>query len=250
MMESFDMQRDTAGGASFDVPEIFAEFDLLNDGLDETASDADEALEKAPPMEVQALMVRDYFVERPELQFENWRGLDVDQRLAALNDLERCVAEAAKRPAVTVESERLPPTTMGYCLSEEHQQRLVLNEVWLERDDLGSYRETLDTLFHEGRHAYQNYNIAGNEVEQNKALIEAWRDNIELWDGYTHSDRPSDYMVDRYRDVVFRDGVDLKAVIRWIFPPYSDLGFEEYYLQPVEVDARMYAECMIDRLGI
>ena len=83
------------------------------------------------------------------------------------------------------------------------------------------YKETLDTLFHEGRHAYQDYNLYVERVEQNRELVDSWKvNNVDL--GYDNGDR-----------LIFKDR-----------------GYLEYYTQPVEVDARVFAETVINELGL
>ena len=90
-------------------------------------------------------------------------------------------------------------------------------------DSYESYKETLNTLLHEGRHAYQYYNLDVQQVEPNSELVNSWRANLEIL-GYDNGERP--------------------------YPDYLDLGYWEYYTQPVEVDARVYAATGLEAMGL
>ena len=66
-------------------------------------------------------------------------------------------------------------------------------------------------MIHEGRHAYQNYNLEQREVNSDSYSTFEWRQNME--DGYKS---PEIY------------------------------GFRAYWTQPVEVDARAFAQDVLD----
>ena len=177
----------------------------------------DETKEFAPSMEVQAAEIRDVFFDMPELQFDNWKELSCGERVDALNRLEEKVADIAMRIPLEVKSETPDNNVMGFCDGKS----LTLSDRLLTSDSEASYAQVLNTFFHEGRHAYQDYNLAVERVEQNKELVESWRVNFEIL-GYDDGDR-----------LIFKD-----------------LGFYEYYSQPVEVDARVFAETVCNTLGI
>jgi uncharacterized protein YukE len=73
--------------------------------------------------------------------------------------------------------------------------------------------EFLDTILHESRHAYQDYAIHNPEVVVDPEVVESWEEN---WNNYMSAD---------------------------IY------GYEAYYNQPIEVDARNYAEAILNNLG-
>ena len=177
----------------------------------------DETKEFAPNMEVQAAEIRDVFFDMPELRYDDWKELGCEERIAALNQLEQKVADIAMRVPLEVRSENLDENVKGYCDGKS----LTISEQLLLSDSEECYAEVMNTLFHEGRHAYQNYNLSVERVEQNKELVDSWRVNQEIL-GYDNGDR-----------MIFKD-----------------LGFYEYYSQPVEVDARVFAETVCNTLGI
>lgn len=199
------------------------EMNLNLDGLDTTVESEIPAFAQlegqevdfAPSMEVQAAEIHDVFMDMPELQFENWQNLDADERVSALQELEVKVAEISQRPPVDVDFEQTAPNVMGYYNGE----KIVISESLLMQND--KYEDVLDTLFHEGRHAYQDYNLySGTVVEQNSVLVESWRDNYEL--GYESGN----------------------------WSVFRDIGFLRYKTQPVEVDARAYANTVMGTLPI
>ena len=172
-------------------------------------SQLEGTLELAPPMELQAEEIGEAFREIPELQHDEWVELDEQGRLAALTELEQRVQ--------AVEFEK--PTTLGQFDGE----RLMISTSLLMDDSYESYKETLNTLLHEGRHAYQYYNLDVQQVEPNSELVNSWRANLEIL-GYDNGERP--------------------------YPDYLDLGYWEYYTQPVEVDARVYAATGLEAMGL
>jgi len=171
----------------------------------------------APSMEIQAEEITEVFRDIPELQFENWAELSLDERIEVLQTLEHYVAEIEHRPEIPVVSEDMEEGLLGYFSLSDGM--LHLSNAFMECDDFESYVQTMDTFFHEGRHAYQYSNaMCGNVVEQNQEYVVAWRLNMDegLWG---------------YRDA-------------------SIYGFEDYYLQPIEVDARAFSETVLDKLEL
>lgn len=173
-----------------------------------------EPLERfAPSMELQAEEISEFFKEIPELEYECWKELDIYERVEAMQKLEDSAAEIAKRPQMDVKSEWMPSNVLGYC----NKEKLVISELYLLDSSYNAYRENLKTLFHEGRHAYQNYNLYEERVEENQEIVNAWKENYNSFG---------------YLDVL------------------GDLGYPGYYCQPVEVDARVFAETVINKIGI
>lgn len=176
-----------------------------------------EFQEFAPNMEVQAEEIRDVFVDIPELQYGEWKELGIDQRTEVLNAFEQEIAKIEMRDAMPVEHEATKPSLMGYY----NGTKLVISDNLLGDDSYNAYREVMDTLFHEGRHAYQFYNLDVARTEASTEMVEAWRVNIQEL-GY-----------EKGRNTLL-----------------SNAGFYRYYIQPVEVDARLFAETVVNKLGI
>lgn len=176
-----------------------------------------EVNEYAPSIEIQAEEIRDIFAEIPELQYDNWKELGADQRTEVLNSFEKKIAEVEMRSAMPVEHEATRPTLLGYYNGE----KLVISDNLIGNNSYESYKETLNTLFHEGRHAYQYYNLDVKRTEASSELVNAWQVNIKEL-GY-----------DPGKNSLF-----------------SNRGFYRYYTQPVEVDARTFAETVIRKLGV
>ena len=178
----------------------------------------DETQEFAPSSEVQAAEIREAFLDIPELRYENWVELNGEQRVAALNELEQQVAEIAMRDPMDVQMAVFEKDTL---MGTFDGTTLRIADHSLMDNSYDGYTETLNTLLHEGRHAYQDYNLYVERVEQNRELVDSWKvNNVDL--GYDNGDR-----------LIFKDR-----------------GYLEYYTQPVEVDARVFAETVINELGL
>ena len=178
----------------------------------------DETQEFAPSSEVQAAEIREAFLDIPELRYENWVELNGEQRVAALNELEQQVAEIAMRDPMDVQMAAFEKDTL---MGTFDGTTLRIADHSLMDNSYDGYTETLNTLLHEGRHAYQDYNLYVERVEQSQELVDSWKvNNVDL--GYENGDR-----------MIFKDR-----------------GYLEYYTQPVEVDARVFAETVINELGL
>lgn len=173
-------------------------------------------IEMAPIMEVQAAMIREEFLNIPELHYENWKELSVEQRVEAMNQMEQKVARIAMREPVPVYCEDLKNGIMGLNTGD----KLIIDEQQMSDSSYESYLQALDTLFHEGRHSYQKYNLLVKRVEQSDELVGSWIANYQL--SYDNGNR-------------------------LIFKEY---GMLRYYTQPLEVDARLYAETVMRELEL
>lgn len=193
-------------------------FDEFSDQLDMPGFiENDEISEFAPSMEIQAQEISEFFHEIEELQFDKWKELNIDGRVEVLSLLENETAEIAHRPSLEITYEAMEDEKFGYF----DGSRIVLSEKFLSSDSYEDYKETLDTIFHEGRHGYQNYNLRVERVDQSEELVESWRVNEDIL-GYKNGEN---------------------SLIQ-------ELGYYEYYTQPVEVDARFFAETVIGKLEI
>ena len=85
---------------------------------------------------------------------------------------------------------------------------ITINSDYIQSNDISDYKEVLDTIIHEGRHAYQYYNLTEREVHPRQGDISNWKAN-EFKYGYQDA---------------------------------RTQGFAAYYLQPQEADARAFAE--------
>ena len=186
---------------------VSGNMDQVNE--DEIPAFADMEIERfAPSDEIQAAEIGEVFHDIPELQFENWEKLSMDERVGALSELELHIAEIAHRPAMPLEIQNTAENVNGFF----DGQRIVLSNDFLSSDSKEDYEQTLATLIHEGRHAYQYYNLySGEVVESNEEKVNAWRVNLDVL-GYEPGDS-------------------------FLFP---EISLAKYYTQPIEVDARVY----------
>lgn len=194
-----------------EVPDVFKE-------IHSYAAERNETERYAPTTEIQASQIREEYLNIPELQYDNWKELSIEQRIDTLNAMEQKVAEIAKRDPMQVVVEPMRGGVMGYF----DGTKLAISENSLMKSDYFSYMHALDTLFHEGRHAYQQYNIERfreERTERNNSMVEAWKDNYVI--GYR--------------------GQTLE-IKNW--------GYMRYQEQPIEVDARVFAERIMQELEI
>ena len=140
----------------------------------------------------------EYLQQIEELRPERWSELEVSERLTAIGELETRLAEIQGRLPFQIVAERLPDCYYGYF----DGTALHLNERLIS---LADPREAVETVAHEGRHAYQHYAVEHPGVHGDPKEVAYWEANFSI-----------------YLDA-------------------SMYGFEVYQHQPVEIDARDYA---------
>lgn len=178
----------------------------------------------APSMEVQAERIKEIYDATPELHYNKWKSLDINERKTVLNNFEREIATIEKRPSVPVEYERMSNGVMGY----NDGRKLVVSEKVMNSNNYADYKETLNTLFHEGRHSYQNYNLDVKRTERSDEAFKAWEINRKEL-GYISGNLAFPFNLNE---------------------AFRQKCFNKYYTQPVEVDARLFAEIVEKKIGL
>jgi hypothetical protein len=110
----------------------------------------------------------------PEIHSDRWEQLHEEQeRLSALQDVEDRMANIQGRPRVSIESVPMPENMFGGWDGES---------IKVNRDHLMGEQpvmENVDTIIHEGRHAYQDYAISHPEIISDPGVVETWSDNMQ-----------------------------------------------------------------------
>ena len=128
----------------------------------------------AKPTDRQVQEATEALSDIQEFRTEEWRNLDDAQRLDALREAESRMAETQGRPPVEVKVEQMESGVYGgynrkdgvIRISQEHLRSSETAEV-------------LDTVVHEGRHAYQHYAVEHPGFHPNQAEVEAWDWNMQ-----------------------------------------------------------------------
>ena len=108
----------------------------------------------------------------PEIQPQNWEGLDEGERLDALQNVENEMAVIQGRENIPVifDHNMDPDTYGGYNGSEI---RINANHVMFDKP----VEENIDTIIHEGRHAYQEYAINNPGTVTDNDVVAQWNEN-------------------------------------------------------------------------
>lgn len=137
---------------------------------------------------------------------KNWETYSPEERAEVLDLLAKRIGKDCKINIKGVQFFKIPPNLRGMEVGNGY---LYLHNDYLEQPELKD--EALNTLLHEARHTFQ------------KAVV----NNPEQYD------------------------VDVETVKRWKnnFKHYLDpekFGYIRYYIQPVELDANMFAEYVLN----
>lgn len=162
------------------------------------------------------------------LRLENWTQLSIEKRTELLNQIEQRIAAYEHRPPLKVEIKDMPPRRMGYQDSYNH--KIVLNSKIVGSNNPNMHREVIDTIIHEGRHAYQHYNVDVRCIHESPSEVAQWRENFysEKFGYYTHQGK--------------------QILIEYGHGRKMDVDYRLYYHQPVEIDARNFASDVMLKL--
>ena len=171
--------------------------------------------------------IAEYLSNVEGLQYEEWCKLSVEERTQLMNEIEENIAAIEHRPPVKVGVEEMEGNTFGYQCSSEN--RIALNVKYVSDDSRESYTKMIETIVHEGRHAYQHYNVDVQCVHESGSVVETWRENFydEQYGYYSYEGQ--------LVPIFTSEGL-------------SDAGFRLYYYQPVEIDARNFASEVMSKL--
>ena len=172
---------------------------------------------EAPNDMEQVSQISDMMADTIELRPENWKQLSQEERLAVLSDLEIKIAEIEHRPPCLIYTKDMGPIqqmgdklygSMGVHQRSIFGESITINSRLLMGDSQACFKETLNTLVHEGRHSYQTYNMTERATHTSQGDLTNWHKNMEEF-GYQSVQK---------------------------------CGFKAYWLQPIEADARKFAE--------
>lgn len=172
--------------------------------------------------------IANYFESEKYFRLENWIKLSLSKREELLNYAELHIAAIEHRPASIVKVEKLNQGSFGYQCADEH--KIALNSLYVGLNNPGTHREVLDTIVHEGRHAYQRYNVEVKTIHESVSEVASWRENF-------HDPK---YMY-------YHSGNQM-IFIRYGDGTIHDVDYRLYYYQPVEIDARNFAADVLSRL--
>lgn len=160
---------------------------------------------EAPNDIEQAEQISDAMLEIEGTDYDGWKRLSPEERVNMLQKVENAAAKIAHRESCPIIVKSLGENHYGYYSPET--KTITLNSDYLKGDG-ESYKMSLDTVIHEGRHAYQDYNLHERQVHTSPGDLTNWYLNH-----YKYG----------YQDV-------------------QTYGFCRYWMQPVEADARKFAE--------
>ncbi len=197
--------------------------ELLGDsieGLDSKYLEAPNDLE-------QIEMISDTMATIDGIDYQTWRTLSLEDKASVLQKIECIAAEIEHRPVCYVEMESIQGEYGHYnCLCSPEMDREQVNDslkgervITISSDYLDnsyeSYKEALNTIIHEGRHVYQEYNLYERTVHPSEGELRNWKMNEFFYK--------------------YQPGDDT-----WV-------GEKLYNMQPLETDANKFAIDIIDK---
>ena len=191
---------------------------------------------EAPTDQVQIERIASYMSTCENLKYENWSKLSADQMIDILNELDRQIAIIEHRnPQIVKHAKFDDPNLFGVHTGNE----IIINSELLAKSTLNPeiLAKTLETFIHEGRHAYQSYNVFERRVHQSNAAIDSWAENMQP---YSTDNRLGYYSGDPVK-------IPLIGPISFTNEHLTDIGGRLYYYQPTEIDARIFASDVMEK---
>lgn len=187
-------------------PKAIDKDEQVSELIEPVKDEIDTKYLEAPADIEQISQISDYLSGIDKLRFENWENLPETERQVVLQEVEYKIAELEHRNPCQLNFKEMEYGSLGYF--DPITKEITLNSRYVNSNEYVGYKETLDTLIHEGRHAYQDYNMTEREVHPREGEVNMWKWN-EQEIGYQVCDL---------------------------------VGWEIYAMQPVEADARAFAE--------
>lgn len=216
-----DVLVDRIDEINFDVPPKAIDSDpRIADIIAPVKDQIDSKYLEAPSDVEQVKQISEGMTEIYGVRYEEWEKLTPSERVEVLQQVENVAAEIAHRPACEVRGLCLDEGVFGYYNPKDNS--ITVNTTYL-KGDFEWYKESLNTIIHEGRHAYQQYNIDCRQVHQSEGDCQNWRENLrnDLW-GLC----PENYG----------------------YQSAEEVGPLRYWMQPVEADARAFAADVLNQL--
>ncbi|MCD8387566.1 MAG: hypothetical protein LUD17_11860 [Bacteroidales bacterium] len=195
-------------------PEIGKKIEDLKEGIDKKYLEAPSNLEQVKQLST-------HMLEIEGTRYEEWQRMTQQERLDAMQKVENAAAEVSHRPKCEVKGESLGEGYYGYF--DPINKSITLNTDYLD-GSYERYKDTLDTIIHEGRHAYQHYNVDERQVHPSDGDCTNWSKNLHdnMWG-------------------LFPENIGYQSP--------QEVGFERYWMQPVEADARAFAEDVFNKFN-
>ena len=173
---------------------------------------------EAPHDHIQIERISEVISSCKDIKYENWISLKLEEKEKILNSLEERIAEIEHRPACYIRLMSLRKDQWGGY--NPATKDITINSSFVKLSDYNTYCEVIDTLVHEGRHAYQDYNVNVNEIHPRHSEVESWAETMHggKWEYWG----------------------DCSTV----------LGQRLYEQQSIEIDARNFAADVLEKLSL
>ena len=163
-------------------------------------------------------MAYDYVTALRLLNNESWSQLSVKQKISVLQSVEYNEAIKARRLPCNIVGKTIPNSsngsTLGYFDTESKDIIINTNQLVPGSKYGDNYKEHLDTVLHEGRHAYQDQCINGLHLGEQQELVDKWNND------YKSYVEPNEENIEKYKEQLIEKDAEAYA-------DYKKLGVEK-----------------------
>jgi hypothetical protein len=162
-------------GEIYDIegPEVIGEPEIIEEPIaPEELEPQEEPIAQTDEPEIQEAV--EAIGSMDNLNPGTWDSLGAQERLETLQNVENTMAEIQGRPAVEIiADDTLNPSTFGGY--NPNTETITINAAHLNSDM--PVDEYIDTVVHEGRHAYQDHAIKNPGFVNQTDLVNSWAEN-------------------------------------------------------------------------
>lgn len=185
-----------------------------------------------------------------DFKTDNWKNLSPSERRESLQYLENKMAEeAGRKPRRIQVDKKLKPGECGYYDDSVLKRgNIYINEDYLYSNDRAKQYDAMDTVIHEGRHAYQ-YDCVNGRIKhsENDATLTSWGKNVEEYNPFAKDKTSYSY----YRFQPIEDDANNYAAtkIESYANNYSSDPYYQSYIEKTQMEHEQDANIAKNRLG-
>lgn len=172
------------------------------------------------------------FLTYIKFKSEKWESYSPDKRLKIFQKMENIMAKKMNRPVYEVLPKSFKDNTNGLC---DYDNKIIyLNKIFFVENYLHFYG--LATLFHEERHAQQNYIVKSKRNHFKLSKAYKWQKNMQGYINYNGEDKYSYYSMQEVERDANKYAINRLKKLKFWF------RYDNLYYKTLELKKQQYDE--------
>ena len=172
------------------------------------------------------------FLTYIKFRTEKWKTFSTNKRLKLFQKMEKIMARKMDRPVYEVLPRDFGDNTNGLC---NYDNKIIyINKIFFEEDYLQFYG--LATLFHEGRHAQQNYIVNSKQKHFKLSKAYKWQENMQNYVSYNGNGKYSYYSMQEVERDANKFAINRLKKLKFWF------RYDNLYYKTLELKIKQFQE--------